>query len=94
MNNRQAYDILEGRGLKCFSEESLEECHKHIRRYREPLARKFSFEANIRDVFIRLTYQSDYYSFSQRKRIGSKVSKKFLKEMSKNQQLFDSMIIV
>ena len=60
----------------------------------ELLARKFSFEANIRDFFIRLTSQSDYYSFSQRKGIGSKVSKKFSKEMSKNQQLFDSMIII
>ena len=40
-----------GRGMKSFSEEGLEACHKYIRRYREQLARKTSFEDNIRDVF-------------------------------------------
>ena len=44
----------EGRGLKVYSEEGLESCNKHIRRYRELLARKTNFEDNIRDAFVRL----------------------------------------
>ena len=83
-----------GRGLKSLSEEGLEACHKHIRRYREQLARKFSFEANIQDIFIRLTSQSDYFSFNQRKRIGRKIAKRYSKGISKNQELFDSIITI
>ena len=33
-----------GHGLKCFSEEGYEACNKLIRKYRENLARKGSFE--------------------------------------------------
>ena len=44
----------EGRGMKAFSEEGLESCNKHIRRYREMLARKTNFQDNIHDVFVRL----------------------------------------
>ena len=64
-----------GRGLKSLSEECLEACHKHIRRYREQLARKISFETNIQDIFIRLTSQSDYFSFYQRNELGGKLLK-------------------
>ena len=48
-----------GYGLKCFSEEGTESCNKLIRKYRESLSRKSSFEGNIIDVFVRLVSQSD-----------------------------------
>ena len=48
-----------GYGLEDLSEEGLEACNKLVRRYRERLSRKFRFEDNIRDVFIRLISQSD-----------------------------------
>ena len=48
-----------GHGFKCFSEEGSEACNKLIRRYREHLARKTSFEDNIIDVFVRLASESD-----------------------------------
>ena len=83
-----------GRGLKSFSEEGLEACHKYIRRYREQLARKIYFEANLKDVFLRLISQSDFFSFSQRKLIGSKSAKKKLKQISKNDQLFESLVLL
>ena len=62
--------------MKSFSEEGLEACHNYIRRYREQLARKTSFEDNIKDVFIQLLAQSDVFSLSQRKLIGTKIIKK------------------
>ena len=83
-----------GRGMKSFSEEGLEACHKHIRRYREQLARKISFEANIKDIFIRLLSQSDFFSFSKRKLIGSKRAKRLSTQSSKNEQLFESLVFV
>ncbi|KAI6652409.1 hypothetical protein LOD99_7438 [Oopsacas minuta] len=46
-------------GLKAFSEEGTESCNRLVRKYRENLARKVSFETNIMDIFIRLTSQSD-----------------------------------
>ena len=49
----------EGFGLEDFSEEGIEACNKLIRKYRERLSRKFSFEDNIKDVFVRLISQSD-----------------------------------
>ena len=51
-------DINFGYGLKCFSEEGSEACKKLIRKYREHL-RKFSFEDNLVDIFIRLASDSD-----------------------------------
>ena len=80
-------EFNDGRGPKSFSEEGLEACHKYIRRYREQLARKISFEANLKDVFIWLTSQSDYFSFSKRKLIA----RKSLKTISKN-ELFESQV--
>ena len=48
-----------GLGLEQLSEEGLEESNKLIRRYRERLSRKFSFQDNIKDVFTRMLCQSD-----------------------------------
>ena len=45
--------------LKCFSEEGSEACNKLIRRYRENLPRKCSFEDNVVDIFVRLASESD-----------------------------------
>ena len=50
--------------MKVFSEEGLESCNKHIRRYREMLARKTNFQDNIHDVFVRLLCQSNYVIMS------------------------------
>ena len=58
----------EGRGMKALSEEGLESCNKHIRRYREMLARKTNYKDNIQDVSVRLLCQSNYVTFLQRKR--------------------------
>ena len=52
-------EMNSGYGLKCFSEEGSEACNKLIRRYRERLARKTSFEDNVVDIFIRLVSESD-----------------------------------
>ena len=43
-------------GMKDFS---VEVCNKLIRKYREHLARKFSFSSNTRDIFIRLLCNND-----------------------------------
>ena len=67
--------------MKYFSEEGLEACHKYIRRYREQLARKTSFEDNIKDVYTRLLAQSDVFSLSQRKLIGTKRIKNLLNKL-------------
>ena len=48
-----------GLGLEQLSEEGLEASNKLIRRYRERLSRKFSFEDNMKDVFTRLLCVSD-----------------------------------
>ncbi|KAI6659736.1 hypothetical protein LOD99_10705 [Oopsacas minuta] len=45
-------------GLKAFLAEGKESCTKSVRKYRENLARKVSFETNIMDIFVRLTSQS------------------------------------
>ena len=58
-----ALDIISsfnnGLGLEQLSEEGLEASNKLIRRYRERLSRKFSFEDNMKDVFTRLLCVSD-----------------------------------
>ena len=56
-----------GFGLKEFSEEGTEACNKLVRKYRETLARKDSFETNIMDIFVRLASQSDPVSVSYRR---------------------------
>ncbi|KAI6648997.1 hypothetical protein LOD99_6880 [Oopsacas minuta] len=52
-------DHNDGFGLEDLSEEGLESCNKLVRRYHERLSRKFSFEDNVKDVFVRLISQSD-----------------------------------
>ena len=47
------------RGLKSFSEEGSEACNKLLRKYRENLARKSSFENNAVDILVRLASESD-----------------------------------
>ena len=61
-----------GRGMKYFSEDGLEDCHKYVRRHREQLARKTSFEDNIKDVYIRLLAQSEVFSFPKEKSLAQK----------------------
>ena len=56
-----------GFGLKEFSEEGTEACNKFVRKYRETLALKDSFEINIMDIFVRLASQSDHVSVSYRR---------------------------
>ncbi len=56
-------------GLKNISEEGSESCNKLIRRYREDLTRKISFEANISDIFIRLLSESDPILLGYRSKI-------------------------
>ena len=58
----------EGRGMKASSEEGLESCNKHIRRYREMLPRKTNSKDNILDVFVRLLCQSNYVTFLAEKK--------------------------
>ena len=53
--------------LKEFSGEGSETCNKLVRKYRETLARKDSFETNIVDIFVRLASQSDPVSVSYRR---------------------------
>ena len=60
-------DCNSGYGLKCFSEERLESCNKLVRRFRENLSRKNSFESNIMDIFVRLSSESDPALLSFRK---------------------------
>lgn len=48
-----------GYGLKEYSEEALEACNKLVRKYRENLSRKCSFNLNIKDIFVRLMSESD-----------------------------------
>ncbi|KAI6653131.1 Dna-mediated transposase [Oopsacas minuta] len=52
-------DHNDGFGLEDLSEEGLESWNKLVGRYRERLSRKFSFEDNVEDVFVRLISQSD-----------------------------------
>ena len=75
--------------MKVFSEEGLESCNKHIRRYREMLARKTNFQDNIHDVFVTLPCESNYVTFLQRKSI-EKVHKDT--GHSDNDNLFLSLI--
>ena len=56
-----------GFGLKALSEEGSESCNKLLRKYRETLARKDSFETNLLDIFVRLASQSDPVSVSYRR---------------------------
>ena len=49
------------------SEEGLEASNKYIRRYRDRLARKFSFEDNLKDIFVRMISHGDPILLMNRK---------------------------
>ena len=57
----------DGCGMKEYSEEALEACNKLVRRYRENLSRKCSFELNSRDILMRLLTNSDPVMLAFRK---------------------------
>ena len=57
----------DGHGLEHLSEEGLEAYNKYIRRYRDRLARKFSFEENLKDIFVRIISHSDPILLMNRK---------------------------
>ncbi|KAI6653020.1 Dna-mediated transposase [Oopsacas minuta] len=57
----------DGHGLENLSEKRLEASNKYIRRYRDRLACKFSFEENLKDVFVRLISHSDLMLLMNRK---------------------------
>ena len=70
--------LNKGFGYEDLSEEGIEACNKLIRRNRYRLSRKFSFEDNIKDVFIRLISQGqddpilEIYSTVSKKRLGNR----------------------
>ena len=64
-------------GLKDFSEEAVEACNKLIKKYREPLSRKFYFTSNARDIFVRLLCQSDPILANFRQHMRCKISGEF-----------------
>ena len=59
--------LNEGLGLEHLSEEGLKASNKYIRRYRDRLARKFSFEENLKDIFVRMISHSDPILLTNRK---------------------------
>ena len=62
-------DLNFGHGLKCFSEEGSEACNKLMRKYKENLARKCSFEDNVVDIFVRLAPESDPVQIQSRPKL-------------------------
>ena len=69
-------------GLKLYSEERIEDLNKHIRHYRDKLARKTSFNDNVRDIMIRLITQSDPILMVRRS-CHTKMESKRIRELSK-----------
>ena len=57
----------DGHGLEHLSEEGLEASNKYIRRYRVRLTLKFSFEENLKDIFVRMISHSDPILLMNRK---------------------------
>ena len=84
-----------GYGLKKISEEGLEALNKYVRKYRESLARKLSFESNIKDVLVRLTTQSDpvllRYRISTAPKLRSTKNEQF-KDLSFQDQLVNWLL--
>ena len=62
-------EINDGYGLRNLSEQSLEACHKIIRKAREKAARKDSFSNNISDVFEFMWIKSDPIVREQRRKL-------------------------
>lgn len=86
-------DYNDGYGLKKLSEEGLEACNKHIRRYREHLSRKNCFVDNIRDIFVRLLCQSDPIPLEFRNILLPNSRKCASFKISQQNTLFNSIII-
>ena len=88
-------DYNNGHGLKCLSEEALEGCNKYVRKFRENLSRKTSFQDNLRDVIVRLERLSDYGYLSIRYKCQNKerILKNTTNAMSGQDKLFSNLII-
>ncbi|KAI6658404.1 hypothetical protein LOD99_15206 [Oopsacas minuta] len=86
-------DHNDGFGLEDLSEEGLESCNKLVRRYRERLSRKFSFEDNVKDVFVRLISQSDPILASFRN-ITTNDSEPDLSELKSCQDILVNSLII
>ena len=84
-----------GHGLKCPSEEVLEGCNKHVRRFRENSSRKTSIQDNLRDEIVRLERLSDYGYLSLRYKCQNKerILKNTTDAMSSQDKLFFNIII-
>ena len=81
----------DGFGLENLSEEGLEASNKLIRRYRERLSRKFCFEDELSDIFIRLLSQSDPILGSFRK--GGDKRQLVEASVSYQEQLVNALIL-
>ena len=73
-------------------EEVLEASNKLIRRYRERLSRKFSFEDGVSDVFIRLLSQSDPVLCKYRK-CGNERQSVLTQSVSYQEQLVSALLL-
>ncbi|KAI6647514.1 hypothetical protein LOD99_8779 [Oopsacas minuta] len=84
-------DYNDGYGLEQLSEEGLESSNKLLRRFRERLSRKFSFEENLKDVFSRIICQSDPILLLNRKMRKNTSSNS--NTLSKQDLIVNSLII-
>ena len=86
-----------GYGLKLYSEECIEALNKYVRSFRDKLARKTSFEDNVRDIFVRLITQSDPVLLAIRrnsfKKFETKQSKDSSQELSQQDIIVKSIIM-
>ena len=83
--------LNEGHGLEHLSEEGLEASNKYVRRYRDRLARKFSFEENLKDIFVRMISHSDPILLTNRKFAIRKPPSS--QELKSNQDIFVNTLI-
>ena len=75
------------------SEESIESLNKYVRRYRERLSRKFNFQDNIHDIFLRLVSQSDPILSSYRKLAEKTNTKLNVLSLNEDDLLVNSFIL-
>ena len=83
-----------GVGLEQLSEQGLDASNKLIRRYRERLSRKFSFEDNIRDIFPRMLCQSDPVLLLNRRMKRPIQNKNMMVEGSGEQEILVNKLIL
>ena len=79
---RNGLSSTQRNGLKLYSEECIEPLNKYVRSFRDKLARKTSFEHNVRDIFVRLITQSDPVLLSIRRNSSKKFETKQSKDSS------------